>query len=198
MLNHIFVCTTARRSDEMWSCDVVTLAFQCPHTGRVTFSNLCCLDSVPQEPRTVIGQAGTSSALSLAHTLTNLQTHTQKSPLFRAKRKNRFRKRQKGSWREGGKESEESHNEALCAATTHSGSLPHFSSPSLAPHSLFKLSQPSLSHPSIPLSLTALQIHALAAFTLNFCVLGHGKSFKGPDTPPIYTQPSSVFIFAYV
>lgn len=64
----------------------MTLPLQCPHIGRVTFSNLCCLDSVPQEPRTVIGQAGTSSTLSL--TLTHSQTykHTHRKVLFLERR----------------------------------------------------------------------------------------------------------------
>lgn len=75
------LCTTPRQSDEMWSCDVVTLPIQCPQTGRVTFSNLCCLDSIPQEPQTVIGQAGTSSVcvcLSHTHSQTYKHTHTEK------------------------------------------------------------------------------------------------------------------------
>lgn len=171
----------------MWSCDVVTLPIQCPHAGRVTFSNLCCLDSVPQEPQTVIGQAGTSSTLSLTHTLTNLQTHTQKSPLFRAKRKNRFRKRQKGSWREGGKESEESHNEALCAATTHSGSMPHFSSPSLAPHSLFSSFPIPLS--PIPPSLPPWQLcrFMLSQHSPSISVSSTTESLLKGQTRPLHT-----------
>lgn len=137
----------------MWSCDVVTLPIQCPHTGRVTFSNLCCLDSLPQEPRTVIGQAGTSSALSHTHTLTKLQTHTHRKVLFLERRGKTDL--EKGRREVGGREErsrrsltmrlfvQQRHTEAPCPTS------PPSSCSSL---SFFKLSQPSLSPipPSLP------------------------------------------------